>query len=374
MRILVVVQTHRFCTFEISSSRLQPLPIKDGEFYLTLDELESLGEIFKEFANVKNLKDFDFDIINATGVTDCIQVLVSSVFPCKSFQVRSIDAVLPELLLKRNAMNGESVKLVSFDNKKYEVSVDSSNIWNVVPSDKEGETLNEADLASLYTEGFSLNGAKIAELEEQIALLKNENEKQKKEIADKDLVISNFVQKQKEEEEKKQKKIQEENLKKQNKEKLKLKRQEIRLTQAMVDAMNLKSQPIVYLQKDKARIREYDPIIQNSLNCLATSGEDVIRPDLSNLADKAHVVLANTDGVFYRGCNWISQRKVKGALGLGGGFYSRILLDGGSGLSTSRPWHAGDLVGIIADPKDDEAEIRKYMENVMRKEAMKGRV
>ena len=219
MRILVVVQNNRFCTLEISSSHLQPLPIKDGEFYLTLDELESLGEIFKEFANVKNLKDFDFDIINATGMTDCIQVLVSSIFLCRSFQVRSIDAVLPELLLKRNAMNGESVKLVSFDNKNYEVSVDSSDNWSVAPFDKEGETLNETDLACLYTEGFSLNGAKIAELEEQIALLKNENEKQKKEIADKDLEISNFVQKQK------------------------LKRQEIRLTQTMVDALNNKLQP-----------------------------------------------------------------------------------------------------------------------------------
>jgi hypothetical protein len=251
-------------------------------------------------------------------------------------------------------MNGESVKLVSFDNKNYEVFVDSSDNWKVAPSDKEGEPLNETDLASLYTEGFSLNRAKIAELEEQIALLKNENEKQKKEIADKDLEISNFVQKQKEEEEK-QKKIQEENLKKQKKEKLKLKRQEIRLTQTMVDAMNNKLQTIAYSQKDKASVKIHNPIIENRYNYDTPFGQS----DRSNLADRANLILANRDGVFYRGCDWISKKK--------GHFL-------GYSIVTSRPWHAGDLVGIIADPEDDEAEIRKYMKNVMRKEAMKGHV
>ena len=198
-------------------------------------------------------------------------------------------------------------------------------------------------------------------------MLEKDNRKLKKEVADKDLKISNLVQKQKEEKEKKQKKIQEENLKKQNKEKLKFQRQEIRLTQAMVDAMNHGThslwgycrRQIVYLQKDKACVHEYDPIIQNSLNYSTTSGEEVIRPDHSNLADRVHLVLANRDGVFYRGCKWISKRMDRGGL---------------SGISTSRPWHVGDLVGIIADPEDNEADIRKYMEYVMRKDAMKDRV
>ena len=40
-------------------------------------------------------------------------------------------------------------------------------------------------------------------------------------------------------------------------------------------------------------------------------------------------------------------------------------------MVTSGRWHEGEVVGIIAEAKDDDVEIRRYMEEVMRKEAMK---
>ena len=355
MHILIVVQTNCFFAFEIQNTNSLPLPLKDGELALPLSQLESIGELFMEYANVRNLDDFEFDVVNASGKTNCIKNLVSSLLPCKSFQVRSIENVLPELVLKKNIMNDESTKQLTFDHRNYEVTVDEHGIWNTSSCEKEGDALGVEDFVSLCTEGFSINKAKLAkidELEQRITSLEKDNESIRRELAYKESKIRNLERKRVEEETAKQTVRQAVQKKQEDKSKLRRERIEIRLTQAMVSNMNgdasrgflagLFMQPIVYLKSDKATVKKYDPLLQN--------GEGTF--DVNN-AQKEYVILAERDGVFYRGTDWISKK------------------DYSSNIKTSRRWHAGDLVGIIADPKDDEAEIRRYMEEVMRKEAMK---
>lgn len=359
MHILIVVQTNQFCAFEIQNANPQPLPIKDGEFYLPIKSLEEIGDLFKDYANIESLDEFDFDIINASGKTNCIKSLVKSLFPCKSFQVRSIEMVLPELLLKKNIMNEESTKLISFDNRNYEVSVGDNGIWNTSLCTKEGETLEVEAFTSLFTEGFSINKAKLAkinELEERIVVLEKDNESIRRELAYKDSKIRNIERKKMEEDASRRAATQATLKKNADKEKLKSQRQEIRLTGPMIRKMygttngtgsffaamdRLCAEPVVYLRGDKATVRKYDPIVHNGSETFDEQNEK-----------KEFVILAQRDGIFYRGTKWIASGS-------------------SSDIKTSRKWHSGDLVGIIADPKDDEAEIRKYMDEVMRKEAMK---
>ena len=366
MHILIVVQTNQFCAFEIQNTSPQPLPIKDGEFSLSVNYLDEIGDLFKDYANVESLDDFDFDIINASGKTNCIKTLVKSLLPCKSFQIRSIEMVLPELLLKKNVMNEESAKLISFDNRNYEVSVDDNGIWNTTLCTKEGEALEVEAFTSLFTEGFSINKAKLAkinELEERIVVLEKDNESIRRELAYKDSKIRN-IERKKMEEDASRRAVAQATLKKNaDKERLKSQRQEIRLTGPMIRKMYganssskgffgsigggigsmdyLFKEPIVYLRSDKASVRKYDPIVHNGSETFDEQNEK-----------KEYVILAQRDGVFYRGTKWIASGST-------------------SDIRTSRKWHTGDLVGIIADPKDDEAEIRKYMDEVMRKEAMR---
>jgi len=354
MHILIVVQTNQFCAFEIQNANPRQLPIKDGEFYLPVKSLEEIGDLFKDYANVESLDDFDFDIINASGKTDCIKSLVKCLFPCKSFQVRSIEMVLPELLLKKNVMNEESAKLISFDNRNYEVSVDDNGIWNTTLCTNEGEMLKADAFTSLFTEGFSTNKAKLAkinELEERIAVLEKDNESIRRELAYKDSKIRNIERKKMEEDASRRAVAQATVKKNADKERLKSQRQEIRLTGPMIRKMygdknnflgTLFVEPVVYLQDDKASVRKYDPIVHNGSGTFDEQNEK-----------KEYVILAQRDGVFYKGTEWIARR------------------GSSSDVKTSRKWHTGDLIGIIADPKDDEAEIRKYMDEVMRKEAMK---
>lgn len=358
MHILIVVQTNQFCAFEIQNTNPQPLPIKDGEFSLSVKYLDEIGDLFKDYANVESLDDFDFDIINASGKTNCIKSLVKSLLPCKSFQIRSIEMVLPELLLKKNVMNEESAKLISFDNRNYEVSVDDNGIWNTTLCTKEGETLKVEAFTSLFTEGFSINKAKLAkinELEERIVVLEKDNECIRRELAYKDSKIRNIERKRMEENTAKHSATQaalQATLKKNaDKERLKSQRQEIRLTGPMIRKMYgdknnflgaLFVEPVVYLKNDKDSVRKYDPIVHNGSTTFDEQNEK-----------KEYIILAQRDGIFYKGTEWIARR------------------GSSSEVKTSRKWHTGDLVGIIADPKDDEAEIRKYMDEVMRKEAMR---
>lgn len=354
MHILIVVQTNQFCAFEIQNANPQPLPIKDGEFYLPIKSLEEIGDLFKDYANIESLDEFDFDIINASGKTNCIKSLVKSLFPCKSFQVRSIEMVLPELLLKKNIMNEESTKLISFDNRNYEVSVGDNGIWNTSLCTKEGETLEVEAFTSLFTEGFSINKAKLAkinELEERIVVLEKDNESIRRELAYKDSKIRN-IERKKMEEDASRRAITQATLKKNaDKERFKSQRQEIRLTGPMIRKMYgdknnflgaLFVEPVVYLKNDKDSVRKYDPIIHNGSTTFDEQNEK-----------KEYIILAQRDGIFYKGTEWIARR------------------GSSSEVKTSRKWHTGDLVGIIADPKDDEAEIRKYMDEIMRKEAMR---
>ncbi|MGM9985308.1 MAG: hypothetical protein ACI38O_11645 [Fibrobacter intestinalis] len=349
MHILVVIQANCFFAFEIQNTNSQPLPLKDGELALPLSQLECISDLFMEYANVRNMDDFEFDVVNASGKTDCIKTLVSCLLPCESFQVRSIENVLPELILKKNIMNDESTKQLTFDHRNYEVTVDEYGIWKTSSCETEGDALGVEDFVSLCTEGFSINKAKLAkidELEQRITFLEKDNESIRRELAYKESKIRNLERKRVEEETAKQIAQQVAQKKKEDKNKIRQGRVEVRLTQAMISNMNgsgtrCYKEPIVYLKSDKATVKKYDPLLQN--------GEGTF--DVNN-AQKEYVILAERDGVFYKGCDWIS----KGSYG---------------SVETSRRWHADDLVGIIADPKDDEAEIRKYMEEVMREEAMK---
>lgn len=371
MHILVVIQANCFFAFEIQNTNSQPLPLKDGELALPLSQLECIGELFMEYANVRNMDDFEFDVVNASGKTNCIKILVSCLLPCKSFQVRSIENVLPELILKKNIMNDESTKQLTFDHRNYEVTVDEYGIWKTSSCETEGDALGVEDFVSLCTEGFSINKAKLAkidELEQRITFLEKDNESIRRELAYKESKIRNLERKRVEEETAKQIAQQVAQKKKEDKNKIRQGRVEVRLTLAMVKKLygngmgifgsrtqsfhtSYDSHPIVYLKKDKCTIKKYDPLLK-----IKDALDDFCDMEVGNFdvnfAEKDSLILAQRDGVFYKGCDWISK-----------GSYGRV--------ETSRRWHAGDLVGIIADPKDDEAEIRKYMEEVMRKEAMK---
>lgn len=367
MHILIVVQTNQFCAFEIQNANPQPLPIKDGEFYLPIKSLEEIGDLFKDYANIESLDEFDFDIINASGKTNCIKSLVKSLFPCKSFQVRSIEMVLPELLLKKNIMNEESTKLISFDNRNYEVSVGDNGIWNTSLCTKEGETLEVEAFTSLFTEGFSINKAKLAkinELEERIVVLEKDNESIRRELAYKDSKIRNIERKRIEEETARQIAQKNAQKKQDDQSKIRQSRVEVRLTPKMVKKLygssflglksfhtSYDSEPIVYLKKDKCTVKKYDPLlkIKGTLDSFCDMENGIF--DVES-AEKDDLILAQRDGIFYKGTSWIAK-----------GEYGRV--------ETSRRWHSGDLVGIIADPRDDESEIRKYLEDVMRKESMK---
>lgn len=195
---LIVIQTNQFCIFDVKNTNPQLFPIKDGESFLPLSNLAEIGNLFKDYANTSSLEKFDFDIINATGKTDCINVLAKNLLPCKSFQIRSFEMILPELLLKQNVMNDDSVKYISFDNKNYEVSIGKNGLWNAEVCSKEGKSLEINDFTSLYTEGFSVNKiklAKIHELEERIATLEKNNESIKYELACKNLKIRSIERK-----------------------------------------------------------------------------------------------------------------------------------------------------------------------------------
>lgn len=344
---LIVIQTNQFCIFDVKNTNPQLFPIKDGESFLPLSNLAEIGNLFKDYANTSSLEKFDFDIINATGKTDCINVLAENLLPCKSFQIRSFEMILPELLLKQNVMNDDSVKYISFDNKNYEVSIGKNGLWNVEVCSKEGESLEINDFTSLYTEGFSVNKiklAKIHELEERIATLEKNNESIKYELACKNLKIRS-IERKKNEEEFFQKKI----------ENLKSKRQEIRLPKEMIGVINESFgcfQWVDYVKEDKESVKKYDVIVS-----VLDSSSDSLSDCCNNILGKNKVILAIRDGVFYAGKKYITKQLKS----------NEFLFS----MQKSRKWHVNDLVGIIADPEDSEEEIRKYMEEVMREEEMK---
>lgn len=354
---LIVIQTNQFCIFDVKNTNPQLFPIKDGESFLPLSNLAEIGNLFKDYANTSSLEKFDFDIINATGKTDCINVLAENLLPCKSFQIRSFEMILPELLLKQNVMNDDSVKYISFDNKNYEVSIGKNGLWNAEVCSKEGESLEINDFTSLYTEGFSVNKiklAKIHELEERIATLEKNNESIKYELACKNLKIRS-IERKKNEEEFFQKKI----------ENLKSKRQEIRLTEEMIDVINRLSASghkwVDYVKEDKESVKKYDVIVSVQEYSVLDSFKELDKNVVSVLDSlkelgKNEVILAIRDGVFYAGMKYITKRSTSGVV---------------ANVLKSRKWHVNDLVGIIADPEDSEEKIRKYMEEVMREEEMK---
>lgn len=354
MHILIVVQTNCFFAFEIQNANSQPLPLKDGELALPLCQLECIGDLFMEYANVRNLEDFEFDVVNASGKMNCIKTLVDSLLPCKSFQVRSIENVLPELILKKNIMNDESSKQLTFDNRNYEVTVDEYGIWNTAFSEEEGDALDVEDFVSLCTEGFSINKeklAKIDELEQRITSLEKDNESIRRELAYKESKIRNLERKRAEEEAAKQIARQVACKQKEDKNKIRQGRVEVRLTSKMVEKLYglgglFDRSEIVYLKKDKCSVKKFDPLLVADNHLIDDKSLNF------TFVEKECLILAQIDGIFYKGCDRISEK-------------SRW------GVSTSRRWHDGDLVGIIADPKDDEEEIRKYMEDVMREESMK---